>query len=544
LVLQPSHKSVVEKVTDTTSPTNKASAGRFTTAVDNTLDWGGATVDNWLAFAGWDNDLFSLGYARKIGGIYLGAWYNGNVVASGETDTDFVRVDYDAFGNPTDELGGYVVAEQPWAYSNNRLGVLLGIAGMGFKLDVRENYLSKDAPLADFVYLYNEDKEAGTKTVANEVSDYKYVKGWTDIYAGWGGLSLALGGLTLKPSAKLGVQLYADDQYAEFKGSQDAGGYVYTDTALASTQQGWNSSFVRPNIAVAASLGGLPAGLGVSLEYAINFDLYTSSYDLYGGSGSVAGDVGFYAVKYSQTTPSASTSQTSRSVQIEEKTRIAHDITPALTYSTDLGDRAKFGLKLNLPFALGSKTSGGTYSETWGTSTSKPNGGVETKTETHEVKYQSGESETSTFGFAPKLSLGVQFAAIPDKLTFNFGVASGFAYDSEKTLTKPAGVGYKTEKVTEGNLVQKDEKTAGPIGSKVDTSYVKKGWSDLNAAISAGFSFQFSPNFLLDTYYTSDPDDHPTKAGESKSTGISFGETSFWEDIVAGKFALMFTIKK
>jgi hypothetical protein len=29
------------------SPTNKASAGRFTTAVDDTLDWGGATVDNW-----------------------------------------------------------------------------------------------------------------------------------------------------------------------------------------------------------------------------------------------------------------------------------------------------------------------------------------------------------------------------------------------------------------------------------------------------------------------------------------------------------------
>jgi hypothetical protein len=72
-------------------------------------------VDNWLAFAGWDNNLFSLGYARKIGGIYLGAWYNGNVVASGEADTEFVRVTYDEAGKPTAEAGGYAVGTQPWA---------------------------------------------------------------------------------------------------------------------------------------------------------------------------------------------------------------------------------------------------------------------------------------------------------------------------------------------------------------------------------------------------------------------------------------------
>jgi hypothetical protein len=515
---------------------------------DTPLDWGGATVDNWLAFAGWDNNLFSLGYARKIGGIYLGAWYNGNVVASGEADTEFVRVDYDAFGKPTTEAGGYAVFTQPWAYSNNRLGVLLGIAGMGFKLDVRENYLSRNLPLADTPYTYEEITETGSKKATNEVSDYKYLKGWTDIYAGWGGLAIALGGLTLKPSAKLGVQLYADDENTVYKDGISSIGttpYEYTNIA-GSTQSGKNTAFIRPNIAVAASLSGLPAGLGVALEYAINFDIYTSSYDLYGGSGSVAGEASWSADKnysYSNTTPTQSKSETSGSVTIEEKTRMAHYITPALTYSTDLGDRAKFGLKLNIPFTLGSETSGGKYTESWGTVTSTTlENGVTTVIKTSGMDYTSGESVTSTFAVAPALSLGVQFAAIPDKLTFNFGLKNTFGYSSEKIVTKPVGIDYQTSKTTKNGQVTAESKTVGSIPKQTDASSVEKSWTDLSATITAGFSFQFSPNFLLDTNYTT----ASTSAAGTDATGsgISFGDANFWDDIVAGNFALMFTIKK
>jgi hypothetical protein len=519
---------------------------------DTPLDWGGATVDNWLAFAGWDNNLFSLGYARKIGGIYLGAWYNGNVVASGETTEEFVTVTYDALGNPTQELGGYqnpssgAAFEQPWAYSNNRLGILLGIAGMGFKLDVRENYLSKDIPLKDRKYVYRENMETDAVTYYNEVSEYKYLKGWTDIYAGWGGLSIPLGGLTLKPSAQLGVQLYANNEDTEYKGDPISGNYVYTDKGN-SYREGSSTSFVRPNILVAASLSGLPAGLGASLEYAINFDLYTSSYDLYGGSESVAGDVSWlfknnYSV--SNTTPVQSYSVTKRGVTIEEKTQMYHYITPALTYSTDLGDRAKFGLKLKIPFTLASATSGGQYTEIWNTTTTTPTGGVATVVQTHSVKYESGESATSIFKVDPALSLGVQFAAIPDKLTFNFGLANTIAYSSTKVVTKPLGIGYETSKTTVNGKVTSETKTTDslPGNLKTDTSFVTKRWSDLNAQITAGFSFQFSPNFLLDTNYTT----KPTSAAGTGATGpgISFGDTNFWQDIIGGNFALMFTIKK
>jgi hypothetical protein len=532
------------------SPTNKASAGRFGTDVDNILsliDWSDVNKEGkWLGFAGWDNNLFSLGYARKIGGIYLGAWYNGNVVSAGEQDTEFVSVTYDDAGNPTREESGYLpVATQPWVYSNNRLSLLVGIANMGINLDVRENYLGKELPQDSSVR--TEDKVAGTVSGNKEVTDYKYLKGWTDIYAGWG-MPLSLGSLSVKPTAQLGVQLYSNDQNTVSKtSSTNPGSLVYTDTDIVATAQaGKNTAFIRPNIAVGASVGGLPWGLGAALEYAINFDIYTSSYDLYGGSDPVAGDVSWdfwNNYSYSNTTPTQSKSVTAGGVTVEEKTRLQQIITPSLTYATDLGDRVEFGLKFDLPFTVDSKTSGGKYTETWKTETTTPTGGVTTKTETHTVLYTSGESETSGFAVAPALYIGTQIKAIPNKLTINLGLTNAIEYSSEKTLTKPTGVGYKTEKVTANGAVTKDEKTSDPIGTKYDYSSVKESWSGLDAKISAGFTFYFNPNFLVDTYYTAQITDEAGSTDKG-SSGISFGDTGFWEDVVAGKFALMFTIKK
>jgi hypothetical protein len=444
-------------------------------------------------------------------------------------------------------------AEQPWVYTNNRLALLVGIAGMGIKLDVRENYLSRDLPQVEegTLYTYEEDKITGEVSRKNEVVDYKYLKGWTDIYAGWG-MPLSLGSLTVKPTVQLGVQLYSDEQDTvykdEYKNFSD--NKFEAEKAFADVRKGENTAFVRPNIAVGASLGGLPWGLGAALEYAINFDIYTSSYDLYGGSDSVAGVVSWgknpnaYADNYSfsNTTPFGSLSDTSTSITVEEKTRLQQIITPSLTYGTDLGDRVKFGLKLDLPFTVGSETSGGKYTKTWTTKIETPTGGVTTKTETSTVTYDSGESETSSFAVAPALYIGTQIAAIPDKLTFNLGLTNAIKYSSKKRLEKPKDIGYSTNRVTTGNSVTVDTKTVDPSGELKDISYVKEDWEDLSAKISAGFTFYFSPNFLVDTYYTVEVTD---KAGDTnKNTGISFGDTNFFSDVVMGNFALMFTIKK
>jgi hypothetical protein len=281
------------------------------------------------------------------------------------------------------------------------------------------------------------------------------------------------------------------------------------------------------------------------LEYGINFDIYTSSYDLYGGSGSVRGDVSWVAANnysFSNTTPFQSIHETRGGVTVEEKTRLQHTIIPSLTYSTDLGERVKLGLKLNLPFTVGSSTSKGRYTKTWSTRIQTPTGGPTTTTENTRISYAvgAGEFETSLFKVDPALSIGVQIAAVLEKLTLNLGLTNKISYSSEKTLTKPTGVGYQTNKVTVGDLVTTDTKTSDPIGTKTDTSTVNKSWSDLDAKISAGFSFFFGPNFFIDTNYTSSA----LGAGQNAPSGISFIETSFWDDVINGSFAVMFTIKK
>jgi hypothetical protein len=445
------------------------------------------------------------------------------------------------------------VDTQPWAYSNNRLSLLLGIAGMGIRLDAKENYLSRELPADSSTHTVN--KNTGEVTGNNEISDYKYLKGWTDIYAGWG-MTFSLAGLSIKPTAQLGVQLYTNEQNTVYKANSSSlpsasspdPTYTldptYTNIA-ADTQKGENTAFVRPKIQVGATVGGLPWGLGAGLEYSINFDIYTSSYDLYGGSESVAGDVSWgFADNYSfsNTTPIESTSTTAGGVTVEEKTRLQQIITPSLTYGTNLGDNVKFALKLDLPFTLESKTSGGSYTKTWKTEVKTPTGGETTVTETNKTSYSSGESETSIFAVAPALYIGTQITAIPNKLNLNLGLTNKIEYSSVKGQEKPTGVGFNTTTTTVGDLVTVDTKTSDSIGTKTDYSYVKETWSDLNAKISAGFTFFFNPNFLVDTYFTTSITD--TAGTTNGDSGISFGNTNFWSDIVAGNFAIMFTIKK
>jgi hypothetical protein len=542
------------------SPTNYASAGRYSTDVDNILSltgWTDVSVNNWLAFAGWDNSLFSLGYARKIGGLYLGAWYNGNIVASGKETLEFVGVTYDAYGNPVTEESGYqdirpgTPLTQPWTYSNNRLSLILGIADMGIRLDVRENYLSKKLPAG--AWSTTIDKTTGSVSGTNEISDYKYLRGWTDIYAGWG-MTFPLAGLTIKPSAQLGAQLYSSEQNTVYKTNAannpvpppSAGSPVTYNDITASTQAGENTAFIRPNILIGTTVNGLPWGLGVGLEYTINFDLYTSSYDLYGGSESVAGDVSWvYDDNFSSTvtSPAQSTTTAKGGVTVEEKSRLRQIITPSLTWGTDLGDNIKLALKLDLPFTLGSAADGGKYKKTWSTTTTTLTGGSTTVTETNSTSYNSGESETSVFGFAPALYVGTQIAAIPNRLTLNLGLTNTVKYYSEKILMKPEKVGVTTTRTTVDGLVTVDSKTTpGAIGTKTDYSYVNESWTDLKTKITAGFTFFFSPNFLIDTYLTAQPAD---SSGTTNNTGgIQFRDTNFWNDIVQGNFGIMFTVKK
>jgi hypothetical protein len=75
------------------SNTSKATFENFGTDVDNYLDvhsYGDVEFDKWFGFGAYDTGLnLGLGYARKLGGIYLGAFYTGNVIQYIERDRNW-----------------------------------------------------------------------------------------------------------------------------------------------------------------------------------------------------------------------------------------------------------------------------------------------------------------------------------------------------------------------------------------------------------------------------------------------------------------------
>jgi hypothetical protein len=344
----------------------------------------------------------------------------------------------------------------------------------------------------------------------------------------WGGG----GGLTLKPTVKLGVQLYTDDENTVYKGTRNNSSdpYEYTDIA-GETKTGKNISFVRPKIEAGVFVSGLPLGLSASLDYAINFDIYTSSY---GDSEPVAGTVQWQTYSLSNTQPDKSVDIKNDYTTIEEKTRLWQKITPALYWGTALGENVAFALGFSLPFTLGSETGGGQYTKHQGTTTTTVTGGDTTVTSTAGETYYTGESETSTFAVTPGLALGTQFAAIPNRLTVNLGLSAGVGYTSTTTRTKAKADDWSTETITVNGKVTKNEKTSGiATGSSKtfsDTYKVEESFSDLSTGLNAGITFYFNPNFLIDASYSSPS--WSSSGGDDPTLGLDRA------------FTVMFTIKK
>ena len=104
------------------------SAGRFGSDVDDYIDatWHDPEIGTFMFLGGWHGAFpgdyaVSLGFGRTLGAAYLGLYYGGRLAeGSGDKDTS-----------------GDVDLVNSTAQWNSDLAVLLGIAGMGFRLDLR-----------------------------------------------------------------------------------------------------------------------------------------------------------------------------------------------------------------------------------------------------------------------------------------------------------------------------------------------------------------------------------------------------------------------
>jgi hypothetical protein len=178
-------------------------------------------------------------------------------------------------------------------------------------------------------------------------------------------------------------------------------------------------------------------------------------------------------------------------------------IRPAYRYTTTLGDRLSLGLKGGFDIAIGSGNEKPDNGRVITDIYNYPNP-ADNYTRIETQNWSGTQRETSSFEIVPEGSAGIQFAAIPNRLTLNVGVwlgLPGFSTEfTKETLTQEKGT-YRIERA-DGSVEEFVGWTNFGNPNTNSTETVNT-WSEFKWSFGAGFSFLFNENFGVDLACTS-----------------------------------------
>ena len=507
------------------SNTNLATAGFFFNDVDNYMDYhrySGVEFDKWFGYAAWNwNYSLDLGYATRKGSTYLGFFYNGDGIYSDRVKGELVDSVYFFSDGSLDYTDYDAEFWNRALYSDNGITALIGIAGMGIKVGFRLEIETYDQPELNFSEKVTGDKIDYTSHIdsfTGHNNHYIPVIGW--------GMGFMSDSKTIKPYVEVSLNfgsarnevIYSDyttdygvislDRKSYATGSAGMDGYGYAELLIPGI------GFVtmpRP-IAVPGFSPNIKAGVKLDLgrmelgfEYDLGLDVYSAnSYGAFGITGDVRGianwigyrtdDVGLYSTRIDEY----------MDVNLSERFASNHTITPSLRYDWELSDRVKLGVSVKLPFYIYSERNDNYRFMTSTVDYQVPTDSQLNWTSIQVEKYCEGLEEISTFSINPSVSVGTQFAAIPDRFTLNAGVSLWpISYRKFTRTISPNGYYTKTYKEynSSGDLV--DDNVYADLNTKtVDYRHEEISWGQVSANVSAGFTLNFSSKFALDTEFS------------------------------------------
>ncbi|MDR0709944.1 MAG: hypothetical protein LBF77_07750 [Spirochaetaceae bacterium] len=463
------------QIPEPVSNTKNASAGLFGNDVDNFMNYfgfGGAAFDNWFGYAGYQNTAeagsldnnssrFSLGLARRLGGFYLGVWYNGNVI---EMSNGSLHEKYP--GGTVDIDGGSRIGledqhgEPSLLYSVNQIQFLLGFSRFALKLGFQE-----ELGIKNFTGPRTED---GVTRRHDESAIKGYIAG--DIGAG---LPISIGDLTLKVNLDTRVFFHLDsvDNISEASGT--------------TTRWGEHGDYVRPEINLALNLD-IPGNYGdvftPGVSYTFSTGFYNNKYNVNGVTGNVKGKVrwGKGSTRYGDLSIA--------DVYISENPlgifELAHTITPRFNYSGNLGDRLKLGVFTKVPVLI--------FYDSYDHYEEKTTVPFTSRMVSIE-HLQPGRTDISNLVITPELDLGASFQAIPGRLALNAGLILAFKYRNYVKTVNSTGFSSTS---TNGEI------SALMSDRAQDVSIHDSGWNfDSPLGVRAGFTLNFNPRFMVDAYF-------------------------------------------
>ncbi|MDR1905072.1 MAG: hypothetical protein LBQ88_22680 [Treponema sp.] len=320
-------------------------------------------------------------------------------------------------------------------------------------------------------------------------------------------MGLDLGGLSISPYVDIAVGFHRENKNQitkdYFEDTQT--GKVIGDSV--SNSQGHGKNYIKPDFTAGADItflnsNGVEAAFGI--KYGINFDLYSNDWDIFGRSGSVAGEVEWSNAKQTVSdTANIYTVKNEGEFAITEKSAFNHAVTPSLSITKEIDERLALGFSAEI--GVGIETSSDKSRtekvdetlKTW--KNGAPSGDLVDRTT---VVTDRTLTETSVFSIRPVLSAGASFYAAPNRFKLNAGVQVGFGFTNTKTRVTPQGYDYTVTDTTD----QYGNETNGIISnvgsSQTDSLKVSPNWERLIGKIGAGFTFFFSPKFTLDANST------------------------------------------
>ncbi len=497
-----------------TSKTNAATAGIFSTDVDNYMSvtgFSGVEMEKAFGYVGYDNAMLSLGYARKLGSIYLGTYYNGNILyTNSPLDTKTVLTD------PVVTNGAVVgqtvtTTEQnanPQTYTSNEAKVLIGLAGMGFRLGFYEDLMtakgrfSVNGAFTDATDSVAEDSLTKTKTVT-EYTDGAIINGSMNPSLTWG-MKLPLGAMTLNPTVTAAVDIYQSNGastrnvYTEVWGTKQTGS--------TTTKVNFDNGYIAPSGTVGLGLDFAKNGAAqtsVGIDYTFSTQLYSNA------NNKVLGTSTWYETTTNTFTVNDETKNVVKNVYTTERTYTSHSINPSVSYKTDVSDRVSFGVKANALVNISSQKDINdrevTTVTTYNAFTQNPgNDYVDTM-----VEHIPGNTvETSSFDISPAVKAGLTYKLIPGTFTLNAGLninAPSFSNTAVKTTrttyynaseTRVYGDGYTLNDawVTGSSVDLEDQRT--------ESQTTANDWNAMNANVQAGFTLNVDKNIAFDALMT------------------------------------------
>jgi hypothetical protein len=428
--------------------------------------------------AGFDDpNLAKLGFATKVGEMYIGVSYEGSLFNQADVwDYTEETIDVTPPPNPsTSPFEGKTIktygipALDGSKRPNHNIGVLFGIQDIGIKLTVETDYQ---------IFDLNEDAIVGTNNYKSYKAEYGDVSPSLKF-----GFAKDLTEKGIRPSVELVFSFHTDSIQTNY---YEAG---TTDPITGKTSYPTHESkrgFATQGTDNFAIIG-VKLNLGEYIIYSKDNFSFSADFD-YAFGTTICGENEYTYNSPNPTTGAIDIKTFKETGRFDDQTTgvfhndvsvMVHGIEPSVKVIWD-SEKVGLGAKLHLPILItdGKETVNNIYIETDPTKPTYGNYTLNPDTSTKET----------IFAFKPELKLGGVYRIVPDKFNINMGATIGLSSVGVKTVEETDEVQYINNDPTQGK---------NPDYGK-STTTVSQVTTGTSSSFSVGASLFITKNVILD----------------------------------------------